>query len=144
LNVHDLDIIATPVQSLLAATDQGIWKYTRGNLPHLQAAPSTLAFLGEYDSTSAMTLSMEITGTPGLSWTATESPAVGWLGISPADGETPATADVVVDVTGLVTGTYTTTLILYAGPEVENSPWPVAVRLVVSTLQRVYLPIITK
>jgi photosystem II stability/assembly factor-like uncharacterized protein len=144
LNVYGLAITPTSVQTLLAATGQGVWKYTLGALPNLQVTPPTLVFLAEYNGADPVARPVQIGGTPGLGWTATITPSVGWLAVNPAAGTIPTTTNVSVSASGLVTGTYTTTVVFDAGADVENSPRLVPVQLVVSEMHRIYLPAVTK
>ncbi len=67
-------------------------------------------------------------GSGTLSWTAAESPDVGWLSLSSASGGHNDTFTANIDVTGLNTGTYTTK-ILVSDAGAANSPQEVLVRV---------------
>lgn len=110
--------------------------------------PASLAVIADVDLPGVFTQPMpiELTGFAGLSWAASLEPGgtltptlSAWSG--PA-GESPT---VTIDSTGLVTGTYTATLMIVSEPVVPGSPATVAITLrVVPEVAYAYLPIVTK
>ncbi|MCP4000274.1 MAG: hypothetical protein GY727_05115, partial [Gammaproteobacteria bacterium] len=77
-----------------------------------------------------------------LSYTITESPAVGWLNVTPASGAvTTGNSDLIdvnLDATGLSAGTYTTDLIV-AGSDTNNTEDTVVVSLQVNDAPAIVL-----
>jgi hypothetical protein len=80
-----------------------------------------------------------------ITWTASISPTVGWLDITPISGTTPATITVTVDVSGLSALIAETQIIVDGGEEVWNGPQTIPVRLVVAEeIYNVHLPVVFK
>jgi hypothetical protein len=79
----------------------------------VEATPAAITWMAEAGGASppARNIQLESSGR-ALSWTAEISPAVGWLNAAPITGSTPAAITVSPQISGLVTGTYTTQLVI--------------------------------
>lgn len=72
------------------------------------------------------------------------SPTVSWFDIFSPTTTTPALLTTTVSVSGLVTGTYTTALVIDGG-EVDGSPQTINVSLIVAEeIFGIYLPLVSK
>jgi hypothetical protein len=103
-----------------------------GDLRVLIAAPPTSApwinasilSVNQTIALSTPTLSVPVTvtnaGTGTLTWTAAESPDVGWLTVANATGTAGQQCQINLDVTGMAVGTYTTNVTITA-PGANNS-----------------------
>jgi hypothetical protein len=105
---------------------------TAAQSPNMTVNPLNLSF--SYQTGGAMPASktVNVTGSSMLSYTASSSG--GWLGVSPASGNTPGTLTVSVNPSGLATGTYNGSITV-AGSGASNSPQTVAVSLTVTAAQ---------
>jgi len=61
---------------------------------------------------AAQTVGLSATGTGALAWTASTSAP--WLSVSPASGSTPSSVSVSVNTSGLASGTYSGTIVLFS------------------------------
>ena len=100
--------------------------------PTMTLSPLNLSF--SYQSGGAMPAAktVNVTSSSALSYTASSSG--GWLGVSPASGNTPGALSVSVNPSGLATGTYNGS-IMVTGSGASNSPQTVAVSLTVTAAQ---------
>jgi hypothetical protein len=80
-----------------------------------------------------------------IAWTASISPTVGWLDVTPISGTTPAIITATVDASGFSTLIVETQIIVDGGDEVLDSPQTIPVKLVVAEeIYDVHLPVIFK
>jgi hypothetical protein len=116
------------------------------NPPALQVAPTALTFLVEVGGANPTPHSISINSSHSvITWTATVSPSVGWLDVTPLSGTTPAAITATINISGLSVSQYTTQIIVDGGEGVMNSPQTVAVKLIVAEeVYKVYLPLILK
>jgi hypothetical protein len=143
-DVRDLAVISQPALTLFAATADGLWRTTLDSAPWLAVAPPALGFLAETGSDEAMVRRLTVGGTAGLDWTAAITPPADWLSLEPLAGDIPGTLTVTANARGLLTGTYTTSLVIDAGPAAVDSPWILPVRLTVGPLAPGYLPLVPR
>jgi photosystem II stability/assembly factor-like uncharacterized protein len=144
LDVRDLAVVSQPALMLFAATADGLWRTTLDSAPWLAVAPPALGFLAETGSDEAMVRRLTVGGTAGLDWTAAVTPPADWLSLEPLAGTIPGTLTVTANARGLVTGTYTTSLVIDAGLTAVDSPWTLPVRLAVGPLAPGYLPLVPR
>ena len=108
-----------------------VYIYASTIAPALVLNPTNLSFAalqGNGDLPS-QSVTVQNAGTGTLNWTAFSN--VPWLSASPSSGTTPSTISVLVDATGLATGSYTGTITI-SSPDVTNSPQTIAVSLTVT------------
>jgi uncharacterized protein (TIGR03437 family) len=77
--------------------------------PVITVSPS-LTFSYRLDASVPPAQPIQITGTQGITYTASVSPVAGWLRLSAATGTVPASINASVVPAGLASGTYTTTV----------------------------------
>ncbi len=109
----------------------------------VEATPAAITWMAAAggDSPPSRAIQVESTGR-ALSWTAEISPAVGWFNAVPLTGSTPAAITVSPQISGLVTGTYTTQLMIIS-PDTGTSQ-TIPIRLIlVDKLYELFLPLIT-
>ncbi len=109
----------------------------------LAVSPTPLGFSAVLDSTDPAPKALHIDNCAlgAVDWTATNTQA--WLEISPTTGIAPATLNVMPRIQGLGLGTYTDTITIRGGPDTQNSPQEVQVRLTIGT-GTVYLPLVIR
>jgi hypothetical protein len=104
--------------------------------------PGQLTTLLDVDMPTAVTQTIGISLTSGLTWTASLDPA-GTLPItlSQTTGSSSATIDMTFDSNGLMTGSYTTTVTVAITPTVPGSPFEIPVTLfIVPEVYEAFLP----
>jgi uncharacterized protein (TIGR03437 family) len=99
--------------------------------PVISVTPALLTFNYQLGGASPAAQTVNIGGTSGLSFTVAASGGA-WLSVSPGSGNTPGSASVAVNPTGLSAGTYNGTITVTAAGA-SNSPQTVQVTLVVSS-----------
>ncbi len=119
-------------------------------VPDVTVSPATLEVSLQTGQTVTRTLMIQNTGSGALSWSLTEVPAVTWLTVTPTGGNIPpagsVAAAVAFDATGVITGTYTTTLRLASNDPDEN-PVTIPVTLTVTAQPlswQLYLPLVMR
>ncbi len=116
--------------------------------PALLVSPTALAFLVKVGAANPppRRISIDYVGTDDvITWTASISPTVGWLDITPISGTTPATITATVDASGFSTLIVETQIIVDGGAEALDSPQTIPVKLlVVGEMYDAYLPAIFK
>jgi len=105
--------------------------------------PEAVTSLLDVDVPTAVTHTIGISVTPGLTWTASLDPAATLpVSLSQVSGSSSADLDLAFDSTGLSTGVYTTTVTVNVTPTVPGSPFVVPVELiVVPDLHETFLPL---
>jgi hypothetical protein len=82
--------------------------------PHIVITPTGLSAVLPRNTSASQPITIANTGTTTLTWILNELPAVSWLSEAPGSGliapYTAAPVNVTFDATGLLSGTYTTTL----------------------------------
>jgi hypothetical protein len=112
----------------------------------LQAAavePGQLTSLLDVDVPTAVTHTIGISVTSGLTWTASLDP-IGTLpaSLSQTSGSTSGAIDLILDSVSLPTGIYTTTVTIDVTPTVPGSPFEIPVALyIVPELHETFLPV---
>lgn len=115
----------------------------------LQAAavePGELTSLLDVDLPTAVTHTIGISITPGLTWTASLNPS-GSLpaSLSQSSGSASSTVDLSFDSTDLSTGIYTTTVTIDVTPAVSGSPFEIPVALhIVPELHETFVPLVKR
>lgn len=112
----------------------------------LEVAPAAIPFLAEAGGAAPPPRLLRVESTGGsLAWTASLSPTVGWLEVTPLSGGTPACITVTAEISGLVAAEYETDLVIESGAGVQDSPQIVPVRLVVADeLVDLFLPVVLR
>ncbi|MCB8946902.1 MAG: hypothetical protein H6653_02695 [Ardenticatenaceae bacterium] len=108
--------------------------------------PGELTTLLDVAAPTAVTHTIGISVTPGLTWTASLDPQ-GSLPVSLSQNSGSASTDVDLSFnsTGLLTGTYTTTVTIDVTPTVPGAPFEIPVSLyVVPELYETYLPLVIR
>lgn len=108
--------------------------------------PGALTSLVDVDEPMAVTHTIGISITSGLTWTATLDPS-GTLpaGLSQTGGSSSTDLALTFDSSGLMTGSYTTTVTVSVMPAVSGSPFAVPVALhVVPELYQTFLPAVIR
>lgn len=109
-------------------------------------APGELTALLDVDLPTAVTHTIAISLTPGLTWTAALDPS-GTLptSLSQTNGTTSADLQLTFNSSGLPAGTYTTTLTVTTTPAAPGSPFTLPVTLyVVPDLHETLLPLVIR
>ncbi len=109
--------------------------------PHyLQVAPTQLAFLADDSGVLPTTYQVVNPASSGGSWSV--AGGASWLTVSGPTGQTPSTATVTVNLSGLPYGTYQAALLAHTNlPHQANSPVVINVTLAYTAhLHRIYLP----
>jgi hypothetical protein len=116
--------------------------------PTLGVTPTELTFLVQAGAAnpSPRRISVDnVTMDDAIAWTASISPTVGWLDVTPISGTTPAIITATVDASGFSTLIVETQIIVDGGDEVLDSPQTIPVKLVVvEEIYDVHLPVIFK
>lgn len=111
--------------------------------PTLDVAPTTLNFQmvagGASPAAQQVNVSNSSTVDP-IHWTATESPATDWLGVTPASGNTPGSFQVAVDGSLAPPGVSHTQIVVSGGAGVINGPITITVNLTVEAPTLVVSP----
>jgi hypothetical protein len=120
--------------------------FVRQGPPALKATPTALLFLAEVGAADPAPQHIAVSSTSDvITWTATVSPTVGWLDVSPMAGTTPATITATVTISGLAVDHYTAQIIVDGGEEMLDSPQTTDVKLIVAEeIYRAYLPIVLR
>ncbi len=138
-----LDVPTGTVLTNLVWIDDGVHApFTRTTsvevlgVPDIEVSPLALSAVLNPGGTTTRTLTIRNVGEEILDWSLAEVPVVTWLDETPTGGVIPPsgqeTVQVAFDATGLVTGTYTTTLDVTSNDPDEPHVW-VEVTLVVTT-----------
>ncbi len=138
-----LDVPAGTVLTNLVWIDDGVHApFTRTTsvevlgLPDIEVSPLTLSVVLSPGGMTTRTLTIRNVGEDVLDWSLTEVPTVTWLAESPTSGivlpSGQTSVQVTFNATGLVTGTYTTTLDI-ASNDPDEPHVRVDVTLVVTT-----------
>ncbi len=109
-------------------------------------APGELTSLLDVDVPTAVTHTVTISVTPGLSWTASLDPT-GTLpaSLSQSSGSSSADLALTFDSSGLATGTYTTRLLIDVTPAVPGFPFELPIELhVVPELYANFMPVMIR
>jgi hypothetical protein len=119
--------------------------YIRQGPATLATLPTTLGFFMQPD-TAPLTKQIHINSTVnGISWTATMSPTVPWLSITPNSGTTPAVITVTATISDTTFGIYDTHIIVKANEGTLNSPQTIGIRLIMTEdIFQLCLPVILK
>jgi hypothetical protein len=120
--------------------------FVRQGPPALGATPTALLFLAEVGAADPTPQHIAVGSTGDvITWTATVSPTVGWLDVTPMAGTTPATITATVTISGLAVDHYTAQIVVDGGEEVLDSPQAADVRLIVAEeIHRSYLPVVLR
>lgn len=115
----------------------------------MQAAavePGALTTLLDVDEPTAVTHTIGISITPGLSWTAKLDPSATLpASLSQSSGSSSTDVALSFNSSGLATGSYMTTVTITVMPSVPGSPFTVPVKLhVVPELHSTYLPAVIR
>lgn len=112
----------------------------------LEVTPSVAFFLAEVDGANPDARSFTVTSSHStIDWTATISPTVGWLSLSPALGTTPSVMTATASISGLGVNRYTTGIVVDGGPSALHSPRTIPVTLIVAEqIYTVHLPLALK
>jgi hypothetical protein len=115
--------------------------YVRGRSV-LRVSPADLTFLAEEGGADPAPRSIGVDSSlHSVTCTATISPTVGWLSVSPAYGTTPSTITATVSISGLGVNQYAAQIVVAGGGGVD--PQAVDVKLVVAEeIYEVFLPLI--
>ena len=108
--------------------------------------PGEMSALVDVDVPTAVTHKVDISITPGLSWTATLD-AAGSLPATLSQTSGSSSTDLALSYVsdGLPTGTYTTTVTIAFSPAVPGSPFTLPVKLqVVPELHHTFLPVVIR
>ncbi|MCP4415743.1 MAG: hypothetical protein GY805_03920 [Chloroflexi bacterium] len=108
--------------------------------------PDQLVTLLDVNMPTAVTQTIAISITPGLTWTASLDPA-GTLSatLGQTTGSSSADVDLTFDSNGLMTGIYTTTVTVDISPTVSGSPFVLPVTLyVVPEVYETFLPVVKR
>lgn len=109
----------------------------------LRVNPSALAALSKVGTADPEPWPVRVSSTgSAFTWTATVSPAVSWLSISPFSGTTPGIVTATASIAGLSTGQYTTEIIVDSIDPAKDAPQAIPVTLViVDEVHRVLFPL---
>jgi hypothetical protein len=120
--------------------------FARQGPPTLAVTPTALLLLAEVDAADPTPQHIAVGSTDSvITWTATVSPTVGWLDVTPMASTTPATITATVTISGLAVDHYTAQIVVDGGEEVLDSPQTTDVRLIVAEeIYRAYLPIVLR
>lgn len=108
--------------------------------------PGALTSLVDVDGPTAVTHTIAISVTPGLTWTASlDSTGTLPASLGQTSGSSPTDLTMSFDSTGLTTGSYTTAVTVDVTPTVSGSPFVVPVELlVVPELHETFLPVVIR
>lgn len=109
-------------------------------------SPASAVHLLDVNMPEVVTSTVAISLTAGMTWTAVLDPA-GTITptLSATSGSQPTDLQITIDSSGLLTGTYQTTLTVAFDPAVPGTPVQIPVTLyVVEEINRVYLPLIQR
>ncbi len=108
--------------------------------------PGALTSLVDVDVPTAVTHTIAISVTPGLTWTASlDSAGTLPASLGQTSGSSPTDLTMSFDSTGLTTGNYTTAVTVEVTPTVSGSPFVVPVELlVVPELHETFLPVVIR
>ncbi|MBN1955555.1 MAG: hypothetical protein JW900_10970 [Anaerolineae bacterium] len=108
----------------------------------LKVAPASVSFLARAGGNDPQPRYLDVASAGGvLTWTATLSPTVDWLTVSPLSGSTPARLTVTAHISGLGVGNYETQLVVAGAAGVGDGAQIVPVRLLLADwIYPVYLP----
>ena len=108
--------------------------------------PGALTSLVDVDVPTAVTHTIAISVTPGLTWTASlDSAGTLPASLGQTSGSSPTDLTMSFDSTGLTTGNYTTAVTVEVPPTVSGSPFVVPVELlVVPELHETFLPVVIR
>jgi len=105
----------------------------------LRVTPAAVSWMVKVDGTDPASRTMQLTSTGRpITWTATISPTVSWLGATPLTGATPSGITMTAHITGLAVGRYTTTMTLSGGHSDVVTP---VTLIVAQEVYTVYLPL---
>jgi len=119
--------------------------YVRLGPATLFTSPTRLAFLMQSDTEPSAKQIYIDSSAGGISWTATISPTVSWLSITPASGTTPAVVTATATISDATFGIYDTHIIVEASVDTLNSLQTIDVKLVMTPeIHRFCLPMILR
>ena len=134
----DFDIASDGGRGLIAVWELGGNVYAKRVAPTIGYSPAALSFVATYGNTnpSGQTLTISNTGCDILEWSVDGNAS--WLSLYPTSGIDTGTVTVLVNISGLLPGTYDASITI-TGIETTNSPVAIPVTLTINPPPRMIL-----